>query len=182
MRATRCSTSSARSAKAAMCSGSSVRCRLRRRKATCCWSPTRARTAWRWPIPTTCGHCPPKTCWMKSMAEWQFDRDAIQAFRFVRCDFDARSGVARLVYAFDHGPELVETITVPGAPFALDASRASAVERALRLLHLVAGVSYYKAAAPQEIRIESYAVDAETAMLLETLYLNGLGEFAYRNG
>jgi DNA mismatch repair ATPase MutL len=54
------------------------------------------------------------------MSEWTFDRDAIAAFRFVRCDFDDASGVARLVYAFDEGPELVETITIPGAPFELD--------------------------------------------------------------
>ena len=80
-----------------------------------------------------------------------FDRDAIQAFRFVRCGFDADSGVAELAYAFDDGPELVETITVPGAPFALDGARAAAVEQALRLLHLVAGVSYYKAAVPPQI-------------------------------
>ena len=111
-----------------------------------------------------------------------FDRDAIQAFRFVRCGFDADSGVAELAYAFDDGPELVETITVPGAPFALDGPRAAAVEQALRLLHLVAGVSYYKAAVPPQIRIDGYAIDAATAALLEQVYLNGLGEFAYRNG
>lgn len=111
-----------------------------------------------------------------------FQRDAIRAFRFVRCEFDAATGIARLVYAFDDGPELVETVAVPGAPFDLEPARAAAVERALRLLHLIAGVSYYKAAVPPEIRIESYAIDAETAELLETIYLNGLGEFAYRNG
>lgn len=111
-----------------------------------------------------------------------FDRDAIGVFRFVRCRFSADTGVAELVYAFDHGPELVETVTVPGAPFTLEPARAAAVERALRLLHLVAGVSYYKAAVPGEIRIDSYAIDAATAALLEQVYLNGLGEFAYRNG
>ncbi len=121
------------------------------------------------------------------MNEWMFDRDAIRAFRFVRCTFDAQSGVARLVYAFDDGPELVETVTLPGAPFfvgddAPDAARAQAVERALRLLHLVAGVSYYKAAVPGAIVIDGYAIDADTAALLDTVYLNGLGEFAYRNG
>ena len=57
------------------------------------------------------------------MSEWTFDRDAIAAFRFVRCDFVAESGVARLVYAFDEGQELVETITIPGAPFQLDGVR-----------------------------------------------------------
>ncbi len=116
------------------------------------------------------------------MSEWKFNRDAIQSFRFVRCTFDAATGVAQLVYAFDDGPELIETVTVPGAPFQLEGERAAAVERALRLLHLITGVSYYKAAVPKDIRIDSYTIDADTAALMESLYLNGLGEFAYRNG
>ncbi len=119
---------------------------------------------------------------MNADMQTNFQRDAIRAFRFVRCEFDAQTGVARLVYAFDDGPELVETVSVPGAPFALDDARAEAVRRALRLLHLIAGVSYYKAAVPPEIRIEGDPIDAETAALLEAIYLNGLGEFAYRNG
>ncbi|MGH8085733.1 MAG: UDP-N-acetyl-alpha-D-muramoyl-L-alanyl-L-glutamate epimerase [Lysobacter sp.] len=116
------------------------------------------------------------------MSEWKFQRDVIQAFRFVRCGFDPATGVAQLVYAFDDGPEMVETVTVPSAPFDLDGERAAAIERALRLLHLIAGVSYYKAAVPERIEIESYDIDADTAALLELIYLNGLGEFAYRNG
>jgi UDP-N-acetyl-alpha-D-muramoyl-L-alanyl-L-glutamate epimerase len=121
---------------------------------------------------------------MKSatMSDWQFQRDEIRAFRFVRCGFDATSGVAQLVYALDDGPELIETITVPGAPFRLDGARRAAAESALRLLHLIAGVSYYKAAVPGEIRIDGYSIDADTAALLESIYINGLGEFAYRNG
>jgi hypothetical protein len=116
------------------------------------------------------------------MSDWQFARDAIGSFVFVRAGFDAASGEARLVYRFDDGPELVETITIPGAPFALDAARAMQVERALQLLHLIAGVSYYKAAVPPQIRIESGRIDAQTAGLLTEVYENGLGEFAYRNG
>ncbi|MEQ4574110.1 MAG: UDP-N-acetyl-alpha-D-muramoyl-L-alanyl-L-glutamate epimerase [Gammaproteobacteria bacterium] len=111
-----------------------------------------------------------------------FDKHQITTFRFVRCGFDAATGVASLVYAFDQGPELVETITVPGAPFALEGARAEAVRQALRLLHLFAGVSYYKAAVPAKVSIDDYAIDAETAALVENLYLHGLGEFAYRNG
>lgn len=116
------------------------------------------------------------------MTTWTFNRDTIRCFRFVRCAFDAATGVAQLVYAFDDGPELVETVTLPGAPFALDGAREAAARRALRLLHLIAGVSYYKAAVPGEIRIEGDPIDAATAQLLESVYLNGLGEFAYRNG
>ena len=111
-----------------------------------------------------------------------FDKDQVTRFRFVRCDFAADTGVAQLVYAFDNGPEMTETVTVPGAPFHLDGARAAAVQRALRLLHLIAGVSYYKAAVPAQVAIDSYAIDAATAALVETVYLNGLGEFAYRNG
>ena len=111
-----------------------------------------------------------------------FDREAIRTFRFVDCAFDAATGVARLAYAFDDGPDLVETVTLPGAPFTLDAARARAAMQALRLLHLVAGVSYYKAAVPGDIRIDGYAIDDATATLLEEVYLHGLGEFAYRNG
>ena len=118
----------------------------------------------------------------ETMTDWIFNRDTIGCFRFMRCAFDAHTGVARLVYAFDDGPELTETITLPGAPFVLDAARHAAAEQALRLLHLIAGVSYYKAAVPDEIRIDDYAIDADTATLLEGVYRNGLGEFAYRNG
>ncbi|WFC42835.1 UDP-N-acetyl-alpha-D-muramoyl-L-alanyl-L-glutamate epimerase [Pseudoxanthomonas sp. SE1] len=111
-----------------------------------------------------------------------FDKSSIRTFRFVRCSFEAQTGIARLVYAFDEGPELTETVTIPGAPFALDATRAQAVEQAVRLLHLITGVSYYKAAVPNEIRIDGYAIDAATAVLMEQVYVHGLGEFAYRNG
>ena len=111
-----------------------------------------------------------------------FDREAVRTFRFVDCGFDAATGVARLAYAFDDGPELVETVTLPGAPFALEGARAQAAAKALRLLHLVAGVSYYKAAVPGDIRIDGYAIDDATATLLDDVYLHGLGEFAYRNG
>ena len=57
-----------------------------------------------------------------------FDKTKISRFRFVHCDFAADTGVARLVYAFDDGPEMVETITVPGAPFVLDEARAAAAK------------------------------------------------------
>jgi hypothetical protein len=116
------------------------------------------------------------------MADAVFDPGAIRTFRFTSCRFDAATGEARLGYAFDAMPEMVETVRYPGAPFVLDPARAEAVQRALRLLHLFAGVSYYKAAVPPAIAIEPYAIDAATAELLQVLYENGLGEFAYRNG
>jgi hypothetical protein len=100
-------------------------------------------------------------------------------FRFVRCS--CSHGEAELVYAFDDGPELIERIHFPAAP-ELPAARKPAFDAALRWLHLAAGISYFKAGIPPRIAVEAGALDAATADLLDALYLNGLGEFAYRNG
>jgi len=101
-----------------------------------------------------------------------------QRFRFVRRTY--ADGVASLVYVFDDGPELIERIVYPDAPPVPDESRA-AFEAALDVLHLVAGVSYYKAGVPAAIDVESTTLDAAEASFYESLYLNGLGEFAYQN-
>ena len=68
------------------------------------------------------------------MTETAFDRAAITEFRFLRWEFDPATGEAKLVYAFDGGEELVETIRFPKAPYALPPERMAAVGRALRLL------------------------------------------------
>jgi len=115
------------------------------------------------------------------MTDYIFNREKITCFRFVNCHFSAESGIINLVYAFDNGPCLTETLVLPGAPFYLDPLRTAALQRALQLLHLIAGVSYYKAALPRKINIENYAIDQPMATLVETIYEKGLGEFSYRN-
>jgi hypothetical protein len=102
-----------------------------------------------------------------------------KVFRFVRSSY--ADGVAELVYAFDDGEELVERIRFPNAP-AIPAARAAAFDAALKLLHLIAGVSYYKAGVPPRIEVADGPLDDATAELLDQLYLHGLAEFAYRNG
>ncbi len=99
-------------------------------------------------------------------------------FRFVRRAY--ADGVATLVYAFDDGSELIERIVFPDAPAVRDEHRA-AFEAALDILHLVAGVSYYKAGVPPAIAVETRALDGQVADFLDALYLHGLGEFAYHN-
>ncbi|MEO8746618.1 MAG: UDP-N-acetyl-alpha-D-muramoyl-L-alanyl-L-glutamate epimerase [Rhodanobacter sp.] len=103
----------------------------------------------------------------------------IQAFRFLRCAY--ADGVAELVYAFDDGVELVEHVRFPHAP-PLPPERQGAFDAALALLHLFAGVSYYKAAVPPKIEVAGAVLDDATADLLDALYFHGLAEFAYRNG
>ena len=57
----------------------------------------------------------------------------------------------------------------------------SAVLAAVRLLYLLAGVSYYKTTAAPVIDLAELPTTAPERDFLRAFYLNGLGEFAYRN-
>ncbi len=104
-----------------------------------------------------------------------------QRFIFRSYSFDRTSGEVLLTYAIDR-EEFVERLVFPipstGIPEGID----GALERALFALHLVAGVSYYKAKLPPSIVVESGTLTIEQAAFWERLYTFGLGEFFYRNG
>ena len=73
-----------------------------------------------------------------------------------------------------------ERVTVPGAaPERWD--RADAAEAA-RLVFLLAGVSYYKTAAPPVVDLGETAVTDTERAFLRAFYTDGLAEFGYRNG
>ncbi|MGC8470852.1 MAG: endonuclease domain-containing protein [Acidimicrobiales bacterium] len=55
-------------------------------------------------------------------------------------------------------------------------------DAAARILYLLAGISYYKTAAPPVIDLGDMATSEEERAFLRTYYVEGLGEFAYRNG
>ena len=76
-------------------------------------------------------------------------------FHFLECYYFPETGVARLTYCFDNGPKLVEKITFPHAPWPPEASRQASFRRALEVLHLVAGVSYYKAGLSTRIQVQN---------------------------
>ncbi|MGB4859056.1 MAG: UDP-N-acetyl-alpha-D-muramoyl-L-alanyl-L-glutamate epimerase [Dokdonella sp.] len=115
---------------------------------------------------------------MSTPKTWPNPREA-QAFRFVRASY--RDGEVELVYAFDDGPELIERIGFPGAP-AVPPEREASFAQALRMLHWIAGVSYYKAGVPPDMCIDGESPDASTAAFLDRLYQHGLGEFGWHNG
>jgi hypothetical protein len=56
------------------------------------------------------------------------------------------------------------------------------VRAAIRILFLVAGASYYKTAAPPVIDLGDLPSTAAERAFLTRYYVEGLGEFAYRNG
>jgi UDP-N-acetyl-alpha-D-muramoyl-L-alanyl-L-glutamate epimerase len=99
-----------------------------------------------------------------------------QVFRYQGFVIDPEAGTLTCRYWLD-GHEFAERFTLaPGSRWGTEAARAAA-----RLVFLLAGVSYYKTAAPGVIDLGDTAVtEAELAFLRE-FYVQGLGEFAYRN-
>jgi len=101
-------------------------------------------------------------------------------FSFTGHHYDAATGEATLSYEVD-GLSLNETITFPWAPWPADASRQASFLQALEVLHLIAGISYYKAGLARDIDVAECSIDELLAGFLNELYLQGLGEFAYVN-
>lgn len=112
----------------------------------------------------------------------QFDPGMVRSFRFVSYHFNEDYASARFRYAFDSGPEFEEIFVFHGANLPLSPLRRAALDNCLRYLHLVLGISYYKAAVPERIVIEGRGISEDTARFMDKLYVNGLGEFAWRNG
>lgn len=110
----------------------------------------------------------------------RFDSAAFETFRFLTREIDERGRVT-LRYALDDAIEFVEEFDLPAGTEVGPAAR-ERVDGLLSLLHWTAGVSYFKTAAPGAVDCADGAPPPATAALLEALYSEGLGEFAYRNG
>lgn len=109
------------------------------------------------------------------------DPKAAQTFSFISRNFDPLTGTAYLAYRVDDGPELLEKLVFPYCPWPADASRQLAFEHALELLHLVAGVSYWKAGMAPAMEFPAGKPAPQVAEFLTRLYRLGLAEFSYVN-
>jgi hypothetical protein len=98
-------------------------------------------------------------------------------FRYAGYHLDPAT--ARLVCRYVLGPHRFEERFTfdPGGDWGHPA-----VDAAARLVHLLAGVSYFKTAAPDTVDLGDLVTTRAEREFLRTYYVDGLGEFAYRNG
>jgi hypothetical protein len=97
-------------------------------------------------------------------------------FRYEGYQVDAAAGLLACRYSLD-GRWFEERVTLsPEGRWDSPAARAAA-----RLVFLLAGVSYYKTAAPEVIDLGPTALTDAERRFLHEFYADGLGEFAYRN-
>jgi hypothetical protein len=109
----------------------------------------------------------------------RFDPTAHSTFRFTARSLEP-DGTLRLHYALDDEYEFVEELKLPMP--ADSRVELDSLDPLLDLVHWVAGVSYYKTAAPPLVACEAGAPPPAVAAYLGALYSEGLGEFAVVNG
>lgn len=101
----------------------------------------------------------------------------------LRVDLD--SGEVALGYRLSGGStpaiEFTERLRFPVPERQPDERRRQAFHAVLRLLHAVAGVSYFKAAAPPVVDLGTVEFTAAERAYLHGVYRHGLREFAYTN-
>ena len=112
----------------------------------------------------------------------RFDPDSFRAFRIVGRAYDPDTRTITLRYALDDRVTFTETVTFETPPeHVLDPVRPG-FERALLHLHVAAGTSYYKTAAPAEVVVEGESLSEAELDFHRHLYDDGLREFAVTNG
>ena len=113
----------------------------------------------------------------------RFDPASVGNFRVTDRSFDEESGTVSLGYALGDDHRFVETVTFETPAVAGDGTRGPpGLERALLHLHIAAGTSYYKAAAPPVVSVEHARLAPAEVDFHHHLYDEGLREFAVTNG
>ncbi|MGH3245813.1 MAG: hypothetical protein ACRDOI_06315 [Trebonia sp.] len=100
-----------------------------------------------------------------------------RVFRYEGFSADGERGLLTCRYSLD-GREFAERVSLaPGPAWDTPAAQAAA-----RLVYLLAGISYYKTAAPPVIDLGDSALTERERAFLREFYQSGLAEYAYRNG
>jgi len=104
-------------------------------------------------------------------------------FHFSGYSWNHHAGKISLRYALDNDIRFEETLLLP-EPISDQRlkEREWQIERLLRALHIIGGISYYKTYLPKTIVFdEDSSLTKKDAVFWESVYENGLGEFFYSN-
>ena len=112
----------------------------------------------------------------------RFEPESFRTFRVVDREYDAAERRVTLRYALDDEVVFTETLTFESATGDLPEPSGAGFDRALLHLHVAAGTSYYKTAAPPEVVIEGEQLTEAELAFHHHLYDDGLREFAVTNG
>ena len=112
----------------------------------------------------------------------RFEPDSFRSFRVTDREYDPSTRTVTLHYALDDRIRFTETITFEPVGDDLLPPSGPGFERALLHLHVAAGTSYYKTAAPPEVVVEHADLTTDELDLYRHLYDDGLREFAVANG
>ncbi len=104
-----------------------------------------------------------------------------QKFIFEDYDLNREKGEIKMRFSFDDQLQFEEKVTFPTEGINWDKVNVKALKLALDNLHLIAGISYYKAYCPRQIELRSQQLNQEQAVFWNRIYERGLGEFFYQN-
>jgi hypothetical protein len=105
-----------------------------------------------------------------------------KTFNFVDFKYNVEESTAYFYYSVDDKYHFTETIKFNNKKQNLDIFKAEALNKCLFHLHIICGISYYKAFLPDNIIIETGELSYEETEFYNSFYVNGLAEFAHING
>jgi UDP-N-acetyl-alpha-D-muramoyl-L-alanyl-L-glutamate epimerase len=101
-----------------------------------------------------------------------------EAFHITSYNWDKEHCVAKFHFQFDDDCTFTEVITFPKTSKSYNEEE---LQKSLQALHVVLGLSYYKAYAPNTIAVHTTTLTEQQKKFFTTIYEKGLGEFWYKN-
>ena len=104
-----------------------------------------------------------------------------KTFEFLHWRLDAKTFRLSLSYQLDEIGVVTEVLSFPEFDHNLSSERIDAINTACELVHLICGVSYYKAGLAKKIKFKNKQPSRTVCQFIEKTWFHGLAEMAYEN-
>ncbi|MBL4660188.1 MAG: hypothetical protein JKY19_07515 [Alcanivoracaceae bacterium] len=105
-----------------------------------------------------------------------------KSFEFLHWRLDVKTLQLSLSYQLDEIGVVREVFSFPQFDRNLSPERTDAINRVCELVHLMCGVSYYKAGLAKKIKFKNKLPSPAICQFIEKTWFHGLAEMAYENG